>query len=173
MTDTTPNIFDIVSHTPSWVWVILALLIWRGIKSAQPREVGLRGVVLLPLLLVALSAYTIFSSGLTMAMIAGLGLGALSGVAAGLSLERRYPSVALGNSRLRLPGDWISLGVILTSFSIRYVKTVAASVAPELLTNGTFQLVTTGLSTLFGAMLVTRMVSRLLVLQAVQPFHSA
>lgn len=169
MTDTTPNLFDIVGHTPSWVWIVLALLIWRGIKSAQPREVGLGGVVLLPLLLVALSGYTIVSTGLSMATLAGVGLGVLAGVAAGLALEQRNPARALGDGRLRLPGDWISLAVILTSFAIRYVKTVAASVSPELLANGTFQLATIGISALFGAMLLTRMIARLLVLNAAQP----
>ncbi|WP_052726461.1 DUF6622 family protein [Devosia epidermidihirudinis] len=168
MDQTTPTIFDIVSHTPSWVWIILALLIWRGIKQMQPREVGIRGLVLFPLLLMALSAYTILSSGLSMAVIAGVGLGALGGIAAGLSLERRYPSVPAGRGRLLLAGEWTSLAVILSAFTIRYVKTVAANVSPELLSNGTFQLVTVGISAFFGVMLLTRMISRLGVLNGTE-----
>ncbi|MEO5805567.1 DUF6622 family protein [Devosia sp.] len=170
MTNAIMSITTILAHTPFWVWIILALLIWRGLKSTMPREVGLTSLLLLPAALVLLSAYNIFSGGLTMAVVAGLAMGALLGIAAGLQLERRFAAVPVGPGRLLLPGEWTSLGVVLTVFATRYIKIVAGIVNPALAANGTFVLVMTGISAFTVAMLLTRTASRFRVMQgAAQP----
>ena len=30
--------YQILIHTPLWVWILLAFLVWQGIKSMQPRK---------------------------------------------------------------------------------------------------------------------------------------
>jgi hypothetical protein len=169
MTAIVTTITQIIAHTPAWVWVVLALLVWRGLKSAQPRNVGLAKLVLLPAALVLVSASGIASSGISNATIAGLVLGALAGVAAGLVLERRNPATALGNGQLRLAGEWAPLFVILAIFLTHYVGAVAAVMAPAFAASAPFLIAMAAISAFSSIMLVTRTVLRLRVLLALAP----
>lgn len=154
------SVFSIIAHTPLWAWVVLAGLVWLGIMRMKDREVGLRGLVLFPLILVALSIYNLVATGQPLAALAGAGIGGLLGAAAGLYLERRYPPVPMGDGRLRLKGEWTSLLVVLTVFIIRYVAAVTGAVDPAFAHSDGFVLVTAGLSGCFVVMLVTRTLLR-------------
>jgi hypothetical protein len=154
----------IVSHTPLWVWAVLAGLIWLGVKRTQPREVGLSGLVVLPLVLVMLSLFNLATSGQPFQCLAGAGIGALLGLASGLALERRYAATPLGNGRLLLRGEWSSLVLVLAVFIVHYVGNVLAVTDPELTHSDGFALVTGGLSGMFAAMLICRTVLRLRLL---------
>ena len=47
----------IVQHTPSWIWMVLAVLIWLGGSQFFARSVGLRWVLLMAI------AIAVFPSG--------------------------------------------------------------------------------------------------------------
>lgn len=169
MTAIVPTVVEIVTHTPLWVWFVLLALVWRGLASVQPTEVGLPRLVLLPLILIALSAYTVLAGGISSAVVSGLAVGALGGVAAGLTLERRNPATAIGNGRLRLAGEWTPLVVVLAIFLSRYIRSVAAIMAPALAASAPFLILMSAISAFFSLMLLTRTVLRLRVLQAPAP----
>ena len=160
------TITQIIIHTPTWVWAVLALLVWRGLKSTQPRDVGPGKLVLLPLVLVGLSAYGILSGAVSSATLAGMALGALAGVAAGLTLERRRPGMALPNGKIRLAGEWTPMVVILAVFLTHYAAAVTPIMAPALAVSAPFLIVMGAISALSSAMLVTRTVLRLRLLFA-------
>ncbi|MET3899462.1 hypothetical protein ABIB57_003417 [Devosia sp. UYZn731] len=169
MTAIVTAITQIIIHTPAWVWLVLALLVWRGLKSAQPRSVGLGKLLLLPAALVLVSAYSIAGSGLSSATLAGMAVGALAGVAAGLVLERRNPATALGGGQLRLAGEWAPLCVILAIFLTHYVGAVAGVMAPTFAASAPFLIAMAAISTFSSTMLVTRTVLRLRILLAIAP----
>ncbi|MGV8955238.1 MAG: DUF6622 family protein [Cypionkella sp.] len=166
MTAIVPTVVEIVTHTPVWVWFVLLALIWRGLASVQSTEVGLPRLVLLPLVLIALSAYTVLAGGISSTVLSGLAVGALGGAAAGLTLERRNPATAIGNGRLLLAGEWTPLVVILAIFLSRYVRTVTGIMAPALAASAPFFIVMSAISAFFSLMLLTRTTLRLRVLLA-------
>ena len=156
-----PGPLDIVAHTPFWVWALLALLVWFGLRRTREREIGLPGLLLFPVVIVALSLSNLAGAGLPVASFAGLAIGGMLGVALGLTLERRNAPTPLGGGRLRLRGEWTSLAVVLAVFLTRYVRTVVGVTDPVLAASEVFGLVTAGLSALFSLMLVTRTLLRL------------
>ena len=158
-----PSLLDIVTHTPAWAWLVLVALVWLGLQRTRPRDVGVARLVLMPAILVALSLSNLLLGGLSIGVIAGLGLGGLLGAAAGFALERLQPARPLGNGRIWLPGEWTSLVVVLAVFVVRYVRAVAASVDPVLAGSDAFVVPMTGLSGFFALMLITRTVLRLRV----------
>jgi|GEM_PF-2096233 len=156
-----PSLVDIISHTPIWVWLILAGLIWLGLGRTRDREVGIVSLIGFPLILVALSFFNLFGGSFGLAGLGGAAVGALLGLACGIELERRLRPSRIAPDRLFVPGDWSSLVVVLVVFLTRYVKSVAAVVDPLLAQSEGFVAVTSGLSTLFAVMLLTRTVLRL------------
>ncbi|MDR3470325.1 MAG: hypothetical protein P4M09_01305 [Devosia sp.] len=156
-----PGPLDIVSHTPLWVWAVLVVLVGFGWRRTREREIGLPGLLLFPIVIVALSLSNLAGAGLPIASFAGLAIGGMLGVALGLTLERRNAPTPLGGGRLRLRGEWTSLAVVLAVFLTRYVRTVVGITHPLLAASEVFGLVTAGLSALFSLMLVTRTLLRL------------
>jgi hypothetical protein len=53
---------QIIVNTPIWVWALLAFLIYRGFVSSVDREVPLKKVVIIPVLMLALSILGIAST---------------------------------------------------------------------------------------------------------------
>jgi hypothetical protein len=46
---------QILSHTPVYVWVILAVLVWRGSAALRDREMTMRSLFIVPIIMLALS----------------------------------------------------------------------------------------------------------------------
>jgi hypothetical protein len=44
--------YQILIHTPLWVWILLAYLIWQGIQSMQPRKVPIWRALILPVVFI-------------------------------------------------------------------------------------------------------------------------
>ena len=157
------SVLSIIGHTPAWVWLVLAGLIWLGLARARDREVGLPGLILFPLIITALAIYNLAGSGLAAAIVAGLGVGALLGLAAGIFLERRNGATRLDRGRLRLKGEWISLILVLAVFLTHYAKAVVSNIDPALALSDGFEFTSGALSGLLAAMLLSRTVMRLRV----------
>jgi hypothetical protein len=43
-------IFGIISGTPLWVWLLLALLVWQGMKATRPQTIAIWHALLLPVI---------------------------------------------------------------------------------------------------------------------------
>ena len=43
-------VFAILSHTPSWVWVLLAFLVYRGVIAMRPRDVSPSRSLIIPVI---------------------------------------------------------------------------------------------------------------------------
>lgn len=40
--------YQILVHTPLWVWILLAYLVWQGVKSMQPRKAPIWRALIVP-----------------------------------------------------------------------------------------------------------------------------
>lgn len=156
----TEFVADII-NTPVWVWLLLALLVWRGLKATTPREVRLRGLVIMPIILAGLSLHNLVGLVGANGTLIACALGAALGIAAGLGLERRHPAVPLGNGRLLLPGEWTQMVVVLSIFATRYVGTVLRITHPDIAADGRVILVLAGVSVFFSALMLIRTAARL------------
>jgi Family of unknown function (DUF6622) len=45
--------YQILIHTPPWVWILLAYLVWQGIKSMQPRKAPIWRALIVPVVFIA------------------------------------------------------------------------------------------------------------------------
>ncbi|MCP3385637.1 hypothetical protein NLM31_35165 [Bradyrhizobium sp. CCGUVB4N] len=44
--------YQILIHTPPWVWILLAYLVWQGIKAMQPRKVAIWRALIVPIVFI-------------------------------------------------------------------------------------------------------------------------
>jgi len=45
-------VYQILVHTPPWVWILFAYLVWQGIKSMQPRTVPIWRALIVPVVFI-------------------------------------------------------------------------------------------------------------------------
>ena len=127
-------LYDILVHTPLWVWGLLLALLWIGLSQTVSRRVTLRRVLLLTLIMTGVSLHGTFTSfgpiywswvlwaGAALATIAWF---ASSELPAGVHYDA---SVRV----FRLPGSWVPLGLMLAIFCTRYVVGVLLVMHPGL-----------------------------------------
>jgi hypothetical protein len=46
-------VYQVLVHTPPWVWILLAYLVWQGIQSMQPRKVPIWRALIVPVVFIA------------------------------------------------------------------------------------------------------------------------
>lgn len=144
-------LLEIVRHTPSWVWLLLAALLWRGYGMTRPQQVTHSRMAMLPVLFTALSFGGVISTfgaqpGALLCWAGGLFLsgyevqrrGAPKG-AAYLAQSRRYA----------LPGSWVPLLLIVLIFAVKYGVGIQLALHGELRQVELFVL---AVSTAYGAL---------------------
>ena len=133
-------ILAIVQHTPVWIWGLLIALIALGLSQTRDREMPLRRVTVLPLVLIVLSASGVLSAFGHAPVALG---GWASGVGAALLLAREAVAVRgarwlASSGRVHVPGSWLPLALIVALFCVKYVAGASLAMHPELASNATF-----------------------------------
>jgi hypothetical protein len=131
-------IYQILSHTPIWVWVLLAFLIYRGVNAMQPREVAPIRALIVPVVFLVWGLSGLLSShglGLDLALFI---VGAAAGYAAGgvLAMLTPAPGLAPDTGMLAMPGSPIPLAMIVAAFVVKYVGSVVQAMASDPATQG-------------------------------------
>ena len=124
----------ILQHTPAWVWGLLAVLSAYGWSQTREREISLRRLTIVPLVLLALSAAGVLSAFGHAPMAVG-GWGA--GLAAALSIGRHLVAVRgaawlAGRGTVRVPGSWLPMMLVLALFTLKYAVGVSLALHPAL-----------------------------------------
>jgi hypothetical protein len=126
-------VYEILNHTPIWVWALLAFLIYRGATALQPREVAPMRALIVPLVFLVWGLSGLLSShglGLDLALFV---VGAAAGFAAGgaLAMVTPAPGLAPGGGMLAMPGSPIPLAMIVAAFVVKYVGSVVQAMATD------------------------------------------
>lgn len=128
----------ILTHTPLYVWFILALLVMRGVSASKDRETAFGRLIILPILLPLLMLAELVVKY-------GPGSAALPAWATGAALAAlatwKLSSARLGRGqagKVLVPGSWLTLAVLMGVFLSKYVATVALIIKPELRTTASF-----------------------------------
>lgn len=144
-------LYQILSHTPPWVWAVLFALVWMGLAQTAPRRTRLRRVIGLPLAMTSLSLYgTLSVFGAVPEswwMWLGAGLITLVWVASsGPPADVRYDPAAQVFS---LPGSWVPLVLMMAIFLTKYLVGVMLAMQPALAHDITMA---AAVASLYGAM---------------------
>jgi hypothetical protein len=156
-------LLKIVQQTPSWVWGLLAALLWLGASQLMARTAGLRRVMLMPLAMTVFSVY-----GLASAFVGSFQTGAAVGAwlvaavmttALALWLRPTAPAgtlYAASSRSFHLPGSVVPLALILGIFLTKYFVGVELAMQPTLARDGNFALQIAPLYGVFNGLFIAR-----------------
>jgi uncharacterized membrane protein len=151
---------QIVSHTPVFVWFVLAGLVVLGALQARQRHVSLTRATMLPLAIVALSLWgtaSLFAGSYLALVLAGWSAAVAAGFA---TVVRRAPAAGTrfdpSTGSFVVPGSWIPMLLILAVFALRYATNVALALQPVLAADANFAVGIAACSGLFTGIFAAR-----------------
>lgn len=124
---------QIASHTPTYVWAILGLLVYRGVAASRDRSLTVRSVFILPLVMLALGLQST-ANGFGLQSPAGAAW--LAGLAAGVAMMWQHAGKNLVLDRtsgmVHLRGSWLPMALMMTIFAGKFAMAVALASHPAL-----------------------------------------
>lgn len=129
-----PSTFDIVVHTPLWVWPLLILVLWLGWSSSRPRTVHPLRLAALPLVGLGMTIAGAVQSAAPLVTLAGWLVGLLITLPIGRLIGRRRSVTWQPEGRIRIDGGWFMLGFAVSIFAVRYALGVTFGMWPALAT---------------------------------------
>ncbi len=130
----------IVQHTPVWVWGLLSVLVALGLWQARDREMSLRRITVLPLVMIVLSLSGVLSAfGPAPVALSSWAVGAVIA----LALARQWLGVrgakwSPGARALLVPGSWLPLALMLGLFAVKYFAGYSLAMNPALVRDAAF-----------------------------------
>jgi drug/metabolite transporter (DMT)-like permease len=126
----------VLTHTPLWVWGVLALLVQRGVAAARPDSVTPQRLFLLPLVFTVLGVMGLARTGaLLPGALVAAAAGLLIGAAAGWALYAGQSGYLWdgASGELRRPGSWLMLVCSMVAFGLKFALGTLAGWHPELM----------------------------------------
>jgi hypothetical protein len=125
-------LFQVLSHTPQWVWLVLVLIVALGCYGLRRRVINPWRLAILPLIGIGTSASGIAQSAEPALAMAGWGIGLLAALPLGYAIGRLREVRHLDDGRLELAGGWFMLLFGISIFFTRYALGVLFGVMPWL-----------------------------------------
>lgn len=124
---------QMLTHTPVFVWAILAFLIFRGVLAARDREADLRKLLVIPVVMLAMTLTDLSMRwGLGGLALAGWAVGALGVTLPMLAFSRTRIVAGMAPGSILLRGSWTQLAVMVTVFAAKYAAIVSLMLHPQL-----------------------------------------
>jgi hypothetical protein len=126
------SISDVISGTPTWVFLLLAYLIWQGSNGLRSRVRPLVKVWITPAIFILWGLIGLVErSGNFSSVVAHWLIGAVLGGALGVAV--RVPlRLDRGHRLVWLPGSVLPLTRVLLIFGAHYLLNVAAALQPSM-----------------------------------------
>jgi hypothetical protein len=136
---------QILARTPTWVWFLLAGLLWLGAGMLKGRTMGAARVGVMPMVMTALSlwgAMSAFSQSpiYGSVMLAWVASAAVLAAAVGMLPPPRGASYDPRERTFTVPGSWVPLALIVGIFMVKYVVGVEVAMQPSLAQDGSYSL---------------------------------
>ncbi len=129
----TPFALTILSHTPPWVWLILAALVALGLLQARDHVLSARRLLIQPLALAALSVQSALGAfGLQPLVAAGWLLGVVAGAVLNRWLGLPRQVRVLADGRFAIGGSWAPMALLMGIFWLRYAIAASLAMLPAL-----------------------------------------
>ncbi|KQV80653.1 hypothetical protein ASD15_11995 [Massilia sp. Root351] len=163
---------QILSHTPAYVWAILAFLVYRGVAASQDRVVRYRSVFIIPGGMLVLGLNSV-ATGFGLWTPAGAAW--LAATLAGAALARtraggdgaKAVDHAAGTVTQR--GSWMPLALMMAVFCCKYAVGAALAVQPALRGDMRFAVPACMAFGLFNGILLGRLLRTAAAWQALRP----
>lgn len=125
---------QLISHTPIWIWVLLAFLITRGVAAMKPGKTSLSALAVVPVLFTAWGLWSIIHRYDGSWDVWGEWLlGIVVGMGAGWMLLRHVKlSINTPTGTLCRSADYSLLPLLLVTFAVKYGFESALAVSPAL-----------------------------------------
>ena len=135
----------IVQKTPAWVWGLLVALLALGLSQLFDRKLTLRRVIIIPIAMLGLALYGIFSAFDNGGQLGAAMLTWLIAAAVSTALMLRLPAPAgtgydAHNGQFSVPGSVVPLLLILGIFLIKYMVGVELAMQPAQARDASFVL---------------------------------
>jgi hypothetical protein len=119
-------IIEIIKSTPTWVFLLFALLIFKGIMATQPKTIKLSKLFIMPILFLCLTKQKI--SYISEYFIVFLAIGCIIGW---LIYKKTKIRTDKENKLLFLPGSIIPILLIIAAFTKGYLIGYTTAVYPK------------------------------------------
>lgn len=126
-------ISEIVSGTPFYVWVILFVLVKRGLKSTKDGELSFSKMLIMPCIFIVWGLDKLLTrfSYLDISMIFYIIFIAV-GILLSYFLYSKYRKLYIKENSLYRTGSYLPLTIMMINFFVKYLLNVALSVNPLL-----------------------------------------
>ncbi len=153
------QIWQTLTHTPWWVYLLFVYLILLGIKASKTRMVSLRKLFVIPLFFTFISIHTLFTSFSINAFSLSVLVGSiLVGTLAGWAQIIRYQlKIDKQHGVIQIPGSWVTLALILVIFASKYYFGYELATDPQLVKQTGFEFSMLGISGLTTGLFVGRL----------------
>ena len=153
-------VLQTILNTPPWVWPLLALLLFLGIRALRPRTASLWRIAILPTVFCAWGLYGLVSlHALTAQRILPWVAAMAVGISAGMLVAGLQPIRADKVRHLvRAPGGPLTLVLILSVFATKYAFGVLHATRSDLFAEPRFWLTELALSGVLTGMFAGRFV---------------
>ena len=123
--------YGVLSHTPTWVFALLAYLVWQGLKAMRPRTTTIWQALIVPAVFIVwgLSRIGLGRQDSVWPLIAWIGA-ALTLLPVGLLTPRPFELDHASGQIIR-PGSVFPLVRNLTVFALQYTVAVIAAIDPD------------------------------------------
>jgi hypothetical protein len=152
---------DIVTHTPLWVWALLAYSLYVGWRMTRDRILAPWRVFIMPAIAAAFALANLLTDGATPTALSGFAAGGALGATAGVAIARRRPARLRDDGRLAVPGDWLPLALLIGIFAVRYARGVAIAIDPQIAADPLSVFAGMVASGLFAATMIARVLAAL------------
>ena len=151
-------IYQIITHTPVWVWGLLAALLVLGYVQTKPRTISLARSAILPIVMTALSILgTVTTFALQPSIAAAWLISAIVGVVLLLKVfSQSADQFDAAHQVFHVAGSWVPMVLIMGIFLTKYGVGVAIGMHPELAQNSTFAIQISALYGLFSGVFIGR-----------------
>ncbi|HWX01276.1 DUF6622 family protein [Collimonas sp.] len=166
---------QIISHTPLWVWALLAFLVYRGVLASVDRELTLRKLAIIPLVMLALSwqgVSTVFGI-LPLPMLCWLLAAAIAATLNWRLFRKERVTVYPERGVVFQRGSWLPLMLMMGIFLTKYTVGVTLSMHPALAQDTTFTVVVCTLYGVFNGMFLGRLLRIVNLYYSPQPAPGA
>lgn len=124
---------NILSHTPLYVWALLAFLVARGVVALREREIAVAKLFIVPLAMLALALQDIVVKFGPHALAFGAWCAtALASALLAMKFSRTLLALGTTPGTVRVGGSVLPLAMMLILFAAKYALAVALAIAPQL-----------------------------------------
>nr|WP_308495375.1 DUF6622 family protein [Duganella aceris] len=149
---------QIISHTPVYVWALLAFLLYRGYLASRDRDITLQKMAIIPGVMLVLALSGLNGHGALGAGVWGVwAIGVLAGMALIWRMTNGDIAIDRAAGTIHQRGSWMPLAMMMAIFLTKYTVAVASAMHPELPHSLPFALGVTALYGVFNGVFLGRL----------------